>query len=76
MEDKNLIQVCNLPDHENGLKQFFCLESKCQAISRIGCAMCFIEMHEDHIKNKIKISELNNTIEEFQKNFQGNEDFE
>ena len=55
---------CSNPDHENNKISFICLQEICQANSRLGCAHCFLEFHQNHINQKLKISVFQEKVSE------------
>jgi len=48
-------RFCPKTEHENNRISFICIEENCFSESRLGCAYCFLENHQNHIQNKLKI---------------------
>lgn len=57
-------RFCPKPDHENNRISFICIEDHCFSDSRLGCAYCFLENHQTHIQNKLKIEIFEEKLEE------------
>lgn len=57
-------KVCLKPEHENNQICFICLHENCSSESRIGCAHCFLENHQSHLSQKLKIATFQDKLTE------------
>lgn len=48
--------LCIKEDHDNNKISFICLYEDCPVIDRLGCAYCFLELHQSHLSYKMKLS--------------------
>lgn len=63
-QNGNKHNVCIKPEHENNKICFICLYEDCSSESRIGCAHCFLESHQSHLSQKLKITSFQDKLTE------------
>lgn len=44
----NLEAICSKPNHDKNKLLYICLNPLCKASTRLGCAYCLLEEHNNH----------------------------